>query len=120
MATAYKQQKLPNCTPNVLATIQYIDEHYMEDITLDQLAEMAFLSKFYYTRIFTSQKGMTPYKYLTNVRLNHARSLMLSTSLSIDKIGWQVGYGGSRNLIRAFKQATGVTPDKYRRTLGAP
>lgn len=120
MATAYQQQQLPNCTQNVLATIQYIDEHYMEDITLDQLAEMAFLSKFYYTRIFTSQKGMTPYKYLTNVRLNHARSLMLSTSLSIDKIGWQVGYGGSRNLIRAFKQATGVTPDKYRRTLGAP
>lgn len=119
MANAYQHQQLPDCYENVLATIEYIDDHYMENITLEQLSELAHLSKFYYTRVFTSYKGITPYKYLTNVRLNHARSLILSTPLSIDKIGWQVGYGGSRNLIRAFKQATGVTPDKYRR-IGTP
>lgn len=111
----YHQQHMSNCHENVMASVQYIDEHYMEKLSLDMLADMSFLSKYYFTRAFSRYKGMTPYKYLNSVRLSHARQLLLSTPLSVDEIGWQVGYAGSKNLIRAFKLATGTTPDKYRK-----
>lgn len=110
----HQQLHLPNCHENVMSTVQYIDEHYMEKLTLDMLADMAFLSKYYFTRAFSRYKGMTPYKYLSTVRLSHARQLLLTTSLTIDEIGWRVGYGGSKNLIRAFSLATGTTPAQYR------
>lgn len=112
---AYHQRHMVKCHGNIMAAVQYIDDHYMEKLSLDMLADISFLSKYYFTRAFSRYKGMTPYKYLNSVRLSHARQLLLSSSLSVDEIGWQVGYGGSKNLIRAFKLATGVTPDAYRK-----
>jgi len=113
----YQQTRLPNCHENIMTAVHYIDEHYMERVTLDMLADMAFLSKYYFTRAFSRYKGMTPYKYLNSVRLSHARQMLLTTAYTIDEIGWRVGYGGSKNLIRAFSCATGVTPAQYRRKM---
>jgi len=112
---AYHQRQMTRCHGNIMAAVQYIDDHYMEKLSLDMLADMSFLSKYYFTRAFTRYKGMTPYKYLNSVRLSHARQMLLSTPASVDEIGWRVGYGGSKNLIRSFKLATGTTPDAYRR-----
>lgn len=111
----FHQQDMIQCRSNIIAAVQYINDHYMEKLSLDTLADMAFLSKYYFTRAFSRYKGMTPHKYQNSVRLSHARQLLLSTSLSVNEIGWQVGYGGSKNLIRAFKLATGTTPDMYRK-----
>lgn len=113
----HQQTRLPNCGENIMTTVHYIDEHYMERITLDMLAGMAMLSKYYFTRAFSRYKGMTPYKYLNSIRLSHARQMLLTTSYTIDEIGWRVGYGGSKNLIRAFETATGTTPARYRRSM---
>lgn len=113
----YQQRHLPDCHENIMTTVQYIDGHYMEKLTLDMLADMAFLSKYYFTRAFSRYKGMTPCKYLNSVRLSHARQLLLTTSCTVDEIGWRVGYGGSKNLIRAFSSATGSTPAQYRREM---
>lgn len=94
--------------------VQYMNSHYMDKLTLDDLAGIAFLSKFYFTRAFTSYTGLTPYKYLNTLRITHARRLLVSTSLSIEEISWKVGFGNSKNLDRAFKLATDYTPQEYR------
>lgn len=101
---------------NVERSIQYIDEHYMEKISLDDLAGIAYLSKYYYTRAFDKIVGMTPYEYLNTVRISKAMNLLIFTGMSVDEIGWQVGFQGSRNLIRQFKKTMGITPGEYRKS----
>lgn len=103
---------------DVRLAVDLIDKHYMEDITLDQMAEAAFLSKYYFSRLFTKYTGVTPVKYLNSVRLNHACSLLLSTTFSIEEISYKTGFGNSKNLIRAFQKSLNTTPAAYRQTHG--
>ena len=103
-----------NCQNGIQTVVQYINEHYMDDLSLDMLSEMAFLSKYYFTHAFAQYTGMTPYRYVTSVRLAHARQYLILTRQSIEEISWRVGFGNSKNLIRAFKLAMGQTPQQYR------
>ena len=105
---------LPHKKDNIERIKRYLDEHYMDEISLDALSEMAYLSKYHFTRTFTSYAGVSPYQYLIALRLNHARHLLLLTNTSIEEISFQTGFKNSKNFIRAFKQATGTTPEKYR------
>ena len=57
---------------------------------------------------------MTPYKYLTAIRLTYARQLLLYSTDSIEEVSWKTGFKTSKNLIRAFRQAMGTTPQRYR------
>lgn len=114
LASSQQEQRLPRSHSRITNAMQYIDSHYAEKLTLDTLAEVAFLSKYYFTRTFTLQVGISPYKYINSVRLTHAKALLDNTALSIEEIGWQVGFGGAKNFIRAFKRATGHSPNDYR------
>ena len=109
-----QQKMLPRKKDNIENIKRYLDEHYMDAITLDQLADMAYLSKYHFIRSFTAYTGMPPYQYLKSLRLNRDRHLLLLTTYSIEEISFQTGFMSSKNLIRAFKQATGLTPEKYR------
>ena len=109
-----QQKMLPRKKDNIENIKRYLDEHYMDAITLDQLADMAYLSKYHFIRSFTAYTGMPPYQYLKSLRLNRARHLLLLTTYSIEEISFQTGFMSSKNLIRAFKQATGLTPENYR------
>lgn len=102
---------------NIQAAIVYMNEHYAETVSLEALCEVAFLSKYYFIRAFTNYTGMTPYKYLTSIRLTQARQQLLFSSLSVEEISWRVGFGNSKNFIRTFKHATGYTPEYYRREM---
>lgn len=114
LASSQQEQRFPRNHSRITKAMQYIDSHYMEKLTLDTLAEVALLSKYYFTHTFTLQVGISPYKYINSVRLTHARALLDNTTMSIEEIGWQVGYGGAKNFIRAFKKATGHSPNHYR------
>ncbi len=115
LTSRYMLQKQPeHYHDNIRIAIQYMNEHYMDNISLDALSEAAYLSKYYFTRSFSHYTGMTPYKYLTAIRLTYARQLLLYSMDSIEEISWKTGFKNSKNLIRAFKQATGTTPQRYR------
>lgn len=114
-STECAQQKiLPKKKDNIEKVKQYMEEHYADNISLDQLADMAYLSKYHFTRSFTNYIGVTPYKYLMSLRLNRARHMLLLTTMSIEEISFCTGFKNSKNLIRSFKQITGKTPEKYR------
>ena len=115
LATEQNRQRVGDKRDNVLQSARYIDAHYMEHLTLDELAQSAYLSKFYYSRAFKHYVGMTPMEYLNTVRVSHAKSLLITTELPVEDVGWRTGFGGSKNLIRQFKLATGMTPGEYRR-----
>lgn len=108
------QQRSSSHQCNLSAAIRYADENYMNSITIQDLADAASLSKYYFIRAFNRQIGITPYKYINSIRLSKAKQLLISTNMTVDEIGWSVGYEGAQNLIHAFKQATGTTPNQYR------
>lgn len=94
---------------------EYLDQHYAESISLDNLAELFFLNKFYLTRIFKEQFGISVYQYLLRVRVTHAKQLLRFSDLSIEAIGQECGMEDANYFSRMFKKVEGLSPGEFRR-----
>lgn len=95
--------------------IQYLDEHYHEKISLDQIARNMYLSTFYISKIFKSETGDTPINYLIDLRMEKARELMeANPSESIQTIASLVGYEDVYHFSKLFKKHFGAAPSQYK------
>lgn len=94
--------------------MQWLEEHYTEEISLDDVAEALHLSKFYVSRIFRLETGSSITDYLAVRRIKKACRLLQTTTLSIERIGFEVGLSNPSYFIRLFKKIVGKTPLKYR------
>ena len=92
----------------------YINTHFKEDITLEQLADMAHLSPFYFTKLFKAKTGYTPHEYVITTRLNHAKYLLSNTNLTIKEICFACGFASESRFCTSFKKFVGVTPSVYK------
>lgn len=101
--------------PNIIKALRYIDKHYTNNISLDDIAQKAHMSKFYFCRKFHSTTGATVLEYLNNVRLTKVHNLLLSTQMSIDEIAAATGFSSAVNLTRAFKKVYGNSPRDFRK-----
>lgn len=95
----------------------YMDAHYMEKLSAEQIAEASRVSPSHLFRLFRKETGLTPYAYLTNVRMEHAMKMLLNTSYTVEEIADYCAFCSSANFIRAFRQSTGVTPRKFRKLI---
>lgn len=95
----------------------YISQHYMEDITVPQLAGMVGMSGKYFGVIFKRITGKTVSEYITQVRMQKAEDLLLKTTLSLDKIAEEIGVSDEYYIVKLFKKYKGITPGRYRRML---
>ncbi|GLX71252.1 AraC family transcriptional regulator [Paenibacillus glycanilyticus] len=98
----------------VQEAVAYIDEHFKNMISLDQLAEQLGLSKYHLLRLFTRSVGLSPNDYLNQVRITEAMRLLQETEWSVERIAKQVGYSGGSYFIKWFRKITGETPGHYR------
>lgn len=94
---------------------RYLQEHMAEDVSLTVLAEQFHLSGQYISQLFKNEIGVNFLAYLTNIRMEKAKKLLLSTSMSIGEISDQLGYGDYRVFTKVFKKSEGITPSQYRR-----
>lgn len=95
----------------------YIKEHYMEDINMELLAASLHFNLSYLGRIFSKMTGKSPSKYLTSIRINKARQLLkYNSELSIQEIGILCGYPNQAYFSRIFKNVTGESPIKIRKS----
>ena len=100
---------------SVVQTIQsYISQHYMEDLSLEQLAGMAYLSPSYLSRLFKRATGENLTSYIQNVRIEQAKVLLRTTSLKTYEIAERVGIPDPVYFSRIFKKITGVKPKDFR------
>ena len=99
----------------IMAITRYLQEHLSEDISLSVLAEEFHLSAQYISQLFKSEIGVNFLAYLTNIRMERAKKLLLSTALPIGEISEQLGFGDYRVFTKVFKKSEGVTPSQYRR-----
>ena len=94
---------------------RYLQQHLAEDMSLTVLAEVFHLSPQYISQLFKNEIGVGFLAYLTNIRMEKAKKLLLATSLSIAEVAEQSGYGDYRVFTKVFKKAEGITPSQYRR-----
>lgn len=97
------------------AVKEYLDEHYMEKIMLEELAEKFFINKFYLSKIFKGTYGTTVNNYLISKRITRAKQLLRFTDMTVDEIGITVGMGDANYFSRMFRKVEGSSPREYRK-----
>jgi AraC-like DNA-binding protein len=95
-------------------SIQYLHDHYAENIPLTTLAALEGYNPTYYSEWFKKTTGLTPSLYLQKLRLEAAKNLLVETDLPILHVAQQVGYEHHASLTRLFREYEGVTPADYR------
>lgn len=94
---------------------RYIDSSFSEEITLDKLAGIARLNKYYFAHTFTEVYGISPMNYLTQKRIFVSQELLTSTDMSLSEISQQCGFSSSSYFSQSFRKICGMTPTAYRR-----
>ena len=95
---------------------RYIDAHYSDPITLQDLADLTHVNKYYLAHIFTEDYGMSPINYLINRRIDKSKALLVNTNHSISQIAAFTGFSSQSYFSQTFKKLIGLTPNDYRQT----
>lgn len=93
----------------------YLDEHYRENITLNFLAEKFFISKFYLSREFKKEYGITIIQYVLTKKITHAKELLRYSNSSIEDIATLCGISDASYFNKVFKKMEGCTASEYRK-----
>ena len=98
--------------------ISFIDHMYLNDLSLQEISNVSFLSKYYITRIFKSVTGYSIHEYIMQKRISQAQKLLIEDDKSIIEIALSCGFSNLSNFYRVFKNIAGITPRQYRLLYG--
>lgn len=93
----------------------FLEDHLADNVRLDDLAKLAFVSRFHFARCFRSSTGETPMAYLRRLRIERAKQLLTSGNRPIADIAVEVGFYDQSHFTRQFKRVVGTTPGRYTR-----
>lgn len=110
-----KVQGAPDWHGTLRPTTEYIEAHYAENITMEDLAAMVKMSTTHFRRQFTRTFGISPGRYITIIRINAARHLLETTDNLLADIALETGFWDQSHLTKLFKRERGITPGEYRR-----
>ena len=96
---------------------QYIEENLSAQISLMELAELAQLSVFHFSRAFKQSFGMPPHRFHTSRRIDRAKTLLAKLSQPVTEIAFDVGFSDTSSFTAAFRKWTGRTPTEFRRSV---
>ncbi len=105
---------MPAPSERIRATVEWIGENYGARVSISSMAERALMSERNFLRRFRAEMGHTPHEYLSRVRLESARKLLLSTALPVDKIARHCGLFNGDHLRKHFVKHFGMSPVEYR------
>ncbi len=100
----------------VLRSISYIRNNLSAELTLERLALEAHVSKHHFCRLFKRHLKMTPMEYISYLRIQRAKELLLREDLNITMVALEVGYNDASTFIRHFKKVTNLTPSDYKKS----
>lgn len=92
----------------------FIDAHFDEPLSLDELAQRAYLSRYHFIRLFRRHFQATPHQYLTHKRLEQAKYLLADSALSVTEICFAVGFESVGSFSALFHKTVGWAPSVYR------
>ena len=94
---------------------RYIDNHFKEDLTLDHLARLAHLNKYYLSHSFRREFGTSPINYLISRRVDESRFLLRKTDYSLSLIAEILGFSSLSYFSQCFRRVEGISPTEYRK-----
>lgn len=100
-----------------LVTKKYMDSHFHENITLDFLADLSHLNKYYLAHSFQKAYGISPINYLNERRIQYSKDTLINTSFSVAEISQISGFSSQSYFSQVFKKQTGMTPVDYRKLM---
>ncbi|WP_159886555.1 AraC family transcriptional regulator [Paenibacillus puerhi] len=100
--------------------ISYLEEHFTEDLRLEQLQQDLHLSKYYVSKLFKEVTGVTIFDFIYQRRINQARiEFLLDPKVPVTEVCFKVGFKHLAHFSRVFKQQVGQTPESYKRAITA-
>lgn len=103
-------------SPPVKEAMNYIYNHYGEQVQIGEIAEHVSLSRYYFTRLFRKETGRTPNEYLAEIRINFAREMLIEKILMVSEIAERCGFANTSHFTRFFREKTGQTPAAFRKS----
>lgn len=104
--------------PTIQRIVSYIDQHCIEDLTLKKLAEVFYMNAAYLSQYFKAKTGMNYFAYLSRLRSERAKHLLITTDMSISDIARAVGGSDYRTFTKRFRRTEGVSPSMFRNKNG--
>ena len=105
--------------PVIMRAKKFINEHQTEDLSLGQVARAVNTSTFYFCKMFKKVTGISFTNYLSRVRIEKAKNLLLNPNLRVSEIAYEVGFQSLTHFNRVFKKLVGQSPTEYRTHLPA-
>ncbi len=102
---------------DIMDAMYYIEQNYADNIRLKDAAGKIGFSEGHFSRLFSTQVGVSFSDYLINIRLRHAKELLINTDLSISEIAIRSGFGSGDYLSACFNRYEGTTPTAFRRRI---
>lgn len=104
-----------NAMKRLEQAVAYIDTHYSEKITLEEVAAAAYMSSNYFSSYFRKVMGISFSEYVTRIRISHARELLRDTDKSVTEIAMECGFHNISNFYRLYKKHVGKPPRNEKR-----
>ena len=116
LASSHSHTRHMNASQKAIReSLRHLEKMYQTDLSLDDLAQKANVSKYHFCRIFKQYTGLSPYAWLLDYRLRQSKISLRQSSLPIQDIARLHGFHDANQFIRSFRQATGITPLRYRK-----
>jgi two-component system response regulator YesN len=98
----------------IMKAVDYIKNHFDRDLSLDEVARVVDVTPYYFSKIFKAEEGVNFIDYLTTLRVDEAKRLLMSDECAVKEISQRVGYQDPNYFSRIFKKTTGFTPTEYK------
>ncbi len=113
--TAFAKVEVASESKRILKVKNFIDEHYKEEMSLEQLAGLVGMTSTAFSRYFRQSTGKNLSEYIIDIRLGHASRILIDTADSISEICWRTGFNTLSNFNRLFRKRKGCSPTEFRR-----
>jgi AraC family transcriptional regulator len=111
----YNEETLEQDRKNIRRAIDFLQAHYRDQFTLEQIARSANYSPYHFIRVFKGETGKTPFEYLLELKIEKAKEMLLSQSTAVSETCFYCGFNNLSHFTAVFKKKVGMTPSEYRK-----
>jgi len=112
---AANKSRLSKDNKYINKAIQYMQEYYNSDISINDICKLIYLSPCHFKRVFKDYTGQTPYQHLMKIRLEKAKEILSEKEYSMEEVAKLCGFVNSKHFSTVFKRNTGMSPSEYRK-----
>lgn len=113
-SSAFAKVEVASDSKRIMKVKNYIDQHYKDEMSLEQLASLVGMTPTAFSRYFKQHTGKNLSEYIVDIRLGHAARQLIDTTDSISEICWSTGFNTLSNFNRLFRKRKGCNPTEFR------